>query len=267
MLPTCQLCNQLLHGPHLPGLVGLLRQCPFPGPPPGLAFSWAGLRHRNAPAQDARGKVSTGPCFPSSLPGTGLGTGAPFISAGEETEAQVWLPNLEAGADHQTSEPGYMALAPNTEAGRKGHTAVPLSPLPGMESLGPSLQTPPNLRETKTAGHRSTPFPPAEGGRGWTLSASGQSAGPSQCAPCAQRRSLPLGCGLPWASGDGASSALTVSPDAMCCLAGSQQMPRRALSCCPAGDRTDSHPAPFLGSCGDSGCPESVKQDTAHPWP
>lgn len=143
----------------LPGLVRLLRQCPFPGSPPGLAFSWAGLRHRNAPAQDAGGKVSTGPCFPSSLPGTGLGTGAPFISAGEETEAQVWLPNLEAGADHQTSEAGYTALAPNTKAGRKGHTAAPLSPLPGMESLGPSLQIPPNLRETKTAGHHSAPSP------------------------------------------------------------------------------------------------------------
>lgn len=85
--------------------------------------------------------------------------------------------------------------------------------------------------------------------------------------PCAQWRFPPLGCGLPWASGCGASSALTVSPDAMCCLAGSQQMPRRALSCCPAEDRTDSHPAPSLGSCGDSGHPERVRQDAAHPCP
>lgn len=53
----------------------------------------------------------------------GLGTGTPFTPANKETEAQVWLGNLETEADHGTSKAGHPAPAPNAtwQVGRVTH--------------------------------------------------------------------------------------------------------------------------------------------------
>lgn len=162
----------------------------------------------------------------------GLGTGTPFIQADEETEAQVQSGDLEMEADHRTSKSGYPGPAPNaTWQVLRGHTLIS-----GMEGLSPSPQTPTNPRETKTTGPHTGPPGGGHGGQAHGLISLRPIFTPEPKCPCARVVSPPLGCGRPRTSGGGASPALPMSPDAMCCLAGSQQMPRRALSCCPAGD-------------------------------
>lgn len=244
-----QLCDRLLPGPQAPGLrpQSPLRLCPGLLSPRQVGRGMHLLGH-------TRGKVGSGPGF-RWPPGNWPETGVPFTSAGKDTEAG----DLETEAGHWPSKAGHwplplMPLAPVLDA-----TLPPSAPLPGTLGLGPSLQI----------HHRPRPAP--SGRAGWQVfwSASGQSASRSRRAPCAQWQS-PLRCGLPGASESGASSASIVSPDAMCCLAASQQMPRRALSCCPAGDGTDSAlcpPGAFSGSCGAQGTPRGSGRAPHAPAP
>lgn len=74
---------------------------------------------------------------------------------------------------------------------------------------------------------------------------------PPAPAPGTRCRSPPPGCELTRASGGGANPAWAKSPGVMCCLDESQPMPRRALSCYPAG--TWGRTQRFSGHRGDSG--------------
>ena len=138
----------------------------------------------------------------------------------------------------------------------EGHKQLLASELDSLRTGQPQAQTHP--RESRT---KSSPRPGPQ--QGW-LRESGLWPGQpsahvrrSQSAPEPSGASPPLSCGLSRASGGGASSALIVSPDAMCSLARPQQMPWRALSCCPAGGGAGSGVTRDLpgGSCGDSDAP------------
>lgn len=198
--------------------------------------------------RDTRGKVRSGPRF-RWPPGSWPETGVPFISAGEDTEAGHW-----------TSKAGHRPLHLMPPA---SFSSTPRNAGPGPFPLDPSD------RRGRSRDRRPHPAPSRRVGWQVLWSASGQAAGRGRHAPRA-RRQLPLGCGLPGASGSGASSASIASPDAMCCLAVSQQMPRRALSCCPAGNRTDSvlcAARRLLWELWGSGHPQRVRQGATHPLP